>query len=107
MRRKRRFIPERGSLCHSESMLLVDDAESKVLENHSVFNQSVRPDDDLQIATCEVGEDLFSLRLLGASGEQGEVHIHAFELCSQCLKMLSSKDFRRSHERRLIAVIEG
>ena len=49
---------------------------------------------------------MFSLRLFCASCEQGEVHIHAFELRSQCLKMLSSKDFRRCHECCLIAVVE-
>ena len=61
----------------------------------------------LKVAAREVGEYLFAFGLLGASSQQGEVHVHAFELRSQRLKMLSGKDFRRCHERGLIAVVEG
>ncbi len=68
------LLGERRSLLDAEAVLLVDDGDSEVAEDHVALDQGVRPDGDLDVARGEQGADVGALARGQAGGEEGDAH---------------------------------
>ena len=101
------FLIELGALLHPKAVLLVDDGQAQVLENHLAFNQRVGAHHDLHGAISQTRVNLFSLRDFSGTRQQGEVDIHVFQLLLQSGEMLRGQDFRGCHQAGLEAVVQS
>src|SRR6266566_5186613 len=94
------FFAERRTLPNAETVLLINDRKTETLERDALLDQRVRADDDLELARCEVGEDLLAGRAGDARGEQ-RVTRTTREKNRERTMMLLRQQLRRRHERRL------
>ena len=88
-------------------MLLVDDHQSELVELDSLLNECVRADHQLRVAL----RDVMTRQLLAAgflrSGEQHDAIAGGFENAARRKIMLCRQNFRRRHQRDLVAVLDG
>ena len=60
MRRHLAFLPQTGSLCHTETMLLVDDGKPQTLELHIILYDSVGSHQDIHRTVFQSVQDSLS-----------------------------------------------
>ena len=97
------LLAERRALAHAEAMLLVDDRETEPLERDGLLHQRVRPDDHLDLARRESGEDLLRARTGDARGEKRVPRPAACEQRRERPVVLLRQKLGRRHERGLRA----
>ena len=85
----------------AEPMLLVHHGDAEILEDHTVLEQGVGADHDIDMAVGEVGQGGAALRDLVAPGEEAQAQ-RTDEL-RQALEMLARQDLGGRHQSRLPA----
>jgi len=97
------FGGQRQALAHAKTMLLVDHGERQCLEHHVILDQRVGTDQEIDLATRQPRQDIAPLLALFASGEDRDPQARAFGQWRNGLDVLARKNFRRRHQRRLLA----
>ena len=84
-------------------MLLVDDGQRQRLEHHIVLDQRVGADQKIDLAGLEPRQDLAALLALFAAGQDRDAQAGALGQRRDGLDVLARQDFRRRHQRGLLA----
>ena len=94
---------QRQALVHAEAVLLVDDGEGEIAEDHVRLEQRVRADDDVDVAAGEALQHLLARAALLAPREQADAQAGLLGQRRDGFEMLAGEHFRRRHQRRLRA----
>ena len=89
---------------HAEPLLLVDDAETEILELDVVLDEAVGADDHVDLAPPQLGKDLLLLLCRAEAGEQLHLDGKALHPAGGRLVVLPREDGRRAEQRALLAV---
>jgi hypothetical protein len=94
------------TLMHAEAVLLIDHGQREIVEGDVVLKQSVRADDEIDLAGGQRRQNLRSFAPALAAGEDGEA-----DTCGGCErrdggKMLACQKLGRRHECRLAACFD-
>ena len=88
-------------------MLFIDDHETEVLEDRVLLDESVRADNDLDLAGGNLFQQLLLLRLLDPAADDSD-SITQWSQNPLCIEeMLFGQDLCRSHQRSLILIRDG
>ena len=98
---------DRQALVDAEAVLLVDDRQHQVVEDHRFLEQRVGADDDVDRAGCDAVEDVGALAALFAAGEDRGRQAGARGERRDGGEMLAREDFGRRHQGRLAAGLGG
>ena len=101
------FGPQLCALLDAEAVLLVDDGESEVAELHVRLYEGVRADENLNTSLLDAFEGFAALFPLDIPGEERHVDANLLHLVAESAVMLFGKNFGRSHDARLEAVVDG
>ena len=105
--RRAAFRAQRGTLRHTEPMLLIRDNGTQPVELHTLLNERVRAHDHLRRASLDSGQCRTFLRGSHRAGEQRARDAQLVQHRGKRLRMLRGEDFGRRHESRLPAVLRG
>jgi hypothetical protein len=97
------FLRQCKPFAYAEAMLLIDNGQRQVLEDHIVLDQRVGADQKIDLAICESGDDLAAFLAFLASGKNGDIHSSALGERRDGLDVLARENFRRRHQRGLLA----
>ena len=97
---------KRGSLRHTEAVLLIADDEGEILECHVLRDERVRADDELRAAVCNFRLVLPLLRGSQRARHQNYGDPKRRKELFERLRVLLGEDFGRGHEGRLMAVLD-
>ena len=101
------FVGQRGALRHAEAMLLVGHHKPGVCELHAVGSKRLSSDDNVHRSCGKAVLDLSLLRRGSGSDEKLAGIAQRLEHGLKLGKMLTGKDLRGHHQRRLPAVLHG
>ena len=101
------LFPETSTLSYAKTMLLIDNAESELLEFHSLFDESVCAYHNINVAVFECRQYILSFFLFGRTSQQRHCDFHVTEHLLDCLIMLCREYFCRCHQRCLKTIVEG
>ena len=101
------LVPEFGALGNTKTMLLVDYDKAETGKLHRIFYNGVGADENLHRTIEQSLEYFFPTFSLDDTCEQGHTDVHSLEELHDGLQMLFGKDFRRSHDTGLVAVVDG
>ncbi len=87
-------------------MLLVDDREAQAVEKDALLDERVGADDDLRLPGGDAGQRLRALPALDGGGEELHTVGAALQQPPQGEEVLLGQDLGRSHEGRLVAVLQ-
>ena len=105
--RRPSFPLKRRPLDHAEPVLFVDDGEAQGAERDVVLDQGVRPDGDRNRAAGQPFKSGLPLLLLHSAPQEGQRNADRLQGPPQIPRVLIGQDFRRHHERGLIAALHG
>ena len=105
--RRAAFRAQRGTLRHTEPMLLIRDNGTQPVELHTLLNERVRAHDHLRRTGLDGGQCCTFLRGSHRAGEQRARDAQLIQHGCKRLRVLRSEDFGRRHESRLPAVLRG
>ena len=100
------FGPQLRPLLDSEPVLLVDDGQAELAENHARLDQRMGPDRDADLPGRDALEGLPTGRALDVAGEQRRADGQVAEQLRERRKVLLCKDFCRRHDAGLVAVVQ-
>ena len=83
---------------HAKAMLFVDDGERQIAECHVVLEQSVRADDEVDVARGKRGQNLGALTPALAAGKDGKTDTGGGRQRRDGRKMLPRQNFSRRHD---------
>ena len=84
-------------------MLLVDHGQRQRLEDHVVLDQRMGADQEIDLAGLEPRQQFAPLLAFFAAGQDRDLHAGAFGERRDGLDVLARQDFRRRHQRGLLA----
>jgi hypothetical protein len=90
-----------------ETVLFVDDDECKAAELDLRFDESVCPDEDVDLPGLESREQCTPRRAAYAAGQEGQANAGAAEESREGICVLLGEHFGRSHDRSLQTVSRG
>ena len=88
----------------AEPLLLVEDHEPELLRDHVAAEDAVRPDEDVDLARGEVGEDPLRLLRRHEARDHLDAHGEVAEPLAERVVVLLGEDRGRREEQRLAAV---
>ncbi len=89
---------------HAETLLLIDDEQAEVTELHVLREQSMRPDNDLDLASLEILERLFLFGLRSEAADHVDAHREGGKSIPERLLMLKGQDGCGREDGDLLAV---
>src|SRR5262249_22626661 len=95
-----------GALQHAEAMLFVDHREAELSELNRILNQRVSADDQVDVARSDGLLHLALLFRLETPREQFDAVRRQAEPAPNVAGVLFGQNFRRRHQRRLVAVLD-
>ncbi len=101
------FAPQLGTLLHPETVLLVDDGQTEVLEHDVVFDEGVCAHENIDVAALQPLQNLPPLGGLGGARQEFHPHAQRGQLATDLLEMLGGQDFRGGHQAALEVVVFG
>ena len=102
------LLPQTGSLCYTEAVLLVDDDQPQARELHRIFQHGVGANEELHIARTRTFYNRFAfLFALDVARQQFHANRHILQQLPECRQMLLCQDLRRGHQTSLVAVAYG
>lgn len=100
------LAPQFGTLRDAETVLLVHDDEAEVAPLDGVFQEGMGADEDVDFTVLQGREECDALFLGRGAREQCDADLRdGGEERAERLKVLISKDFRRCHDARLVAIV--
>ena len=101
------FLPQLGSLCYAEAVLLVDDDESETAELHVVLDDGMRAYQDVDASVLQTFLDGFAALALDVSCQQFDADGHLLEERAERLQVLLGKNLGWGHDACLATVVDG
>ena len=103
------LLHQAEALEDAEAVLLVDDDEAEVVELDLLLDERVGADDEVALRRGRCGRGRALVGVVERAGEQGDAVVarRALEQLARGEVVLRGKDFRRRHQRGLIAVLDG
>ena len=101
------LCPKTGTLCHTETVLFVNNHQSQGREVHRVFNDRVRTYQDLHVSRQQSGQNRLPLLSFDRPGQQFDTDIHTEKQFPNCFVMLIGQNFGGSHHTCLKTVIQS
>ncbi len=89
---------------HAETLFLVDDYESEIVEYHVFRYQAVRADDDIDLFGSQVLDDLILLPGTAETREHFHSHWKDRKPLAEGVEMLLGEDSCRDQHRNLFAI---
>ena len=105
--RRTAFRGQRGTLRHTEPVLLIRDNGTQPVELHTLLNERVRAHDHLRRTGLDGGQCRTFLRGSHRAGEQRARDAQLVQHRCKRLRVLRGEDFGRRHESRLPAVLRS
>ena len=105
--RRAAFRGQRGTLRHTEPVLLIRDNGTQPVELHTLLNERVRAHDHLRRTGLNGGQCRTFLRGSHRAGEQRARDAQLIQHGCKRFRVLRGEDFGRRHESRLPAVLRG
>ena len=97
------LLLQRQPLLHAKAMLLIDDGKTEPIELDAFLDQRVRADRDWRTAATDFRAPCFAFLLLHAGSEPRHFDAERRQPGGKLAVMLLGEDFRRRHQRRLVA----
>ncbi len=94
-------------VAHAEPLLFVDDEQSEVLEKNVLGQYPVRPDQDVDKAFLEVGENGLRLASRLKAGQGLDADREKGHPGPECVQVLAGQDRRGAQDGHLLAVHDG
>src|SRR5689334_1892118 len=97
MRRKAGLLPKTGPLCHTKTVLSINNNKSQVFELNYLFYQCMSTYDDAKVSLGKALQNMFSFPCRGRTGEQMQTNRDIFQQFTDSIEMLLSQDFSWGH----------
>ena len=95
-----------GALHDSEPVLFVDDSQTQPPERYILLDERMGADSNACLPFRDIRKNLFAFRLGQSPDKQAYPHAQRVEVLAQIGVMLLRQNFRRRHERALVAAIQ-
>ena len=99
----RTFVAQRKPLVHAETMLLVDDGQGQVMEDHRLLHQRMRADDNLRGTGGDFGQHLRACLAGDLAGQPCHADAQRLQPVAQVGEVLFGQQFSGCSERGLLA----
>ncbi len=97
---------ERQPLMHTEAMLFIDDGESQIAKFHAFLKQRMGADQEIDFARFEFFEQCVARSAALAASQDRNTNACCFRERRDTREMLTAENFRRRHDRRLMARLD-
>ena len=94
-------------LRHAKTVLLIDDGQAQFGKHNRGLDECVGAHQNVNVAGLQIGQNGLAGGAFDRSCQEFHAHVHGAEHLPQPLEVLLGKDFRRGHDRRLVAVVFG
>ena len=101
------LFPQAGTLRHTETMLFVNDHQTKSLETNRILNDGMSADKDADLAIPQSLQDGRSTFSLDHTRQQFHTNGHILQHRAESFQVLFSQNFRWRHQAPLIAVVHS
>ena len=95
------FAAQRQTLLHTKTMLLINHRQTQIIKTHTLLNQRVRTDHDLDFIALQRLVHLLFILFRHAGSQPCHRHAQRREPLVQFIKQLLGQNLRRRHHRRL------